>query len=212
MRIQKIGHACLLVEESGRRLLIDPGSWAFAPIGAVEPEAIGPVDTILITHEHPDHFAPEILKRITMARQPAIVSHARIAELLMKGGMPCGIIAAGGETEVAGFRIRGVAGAHGEVLGPVPQNLGYLVNETLFHPGDSITFEPVPCVVYAMPLAAPWLRLVDSARAAAALRPRTVIPIHDAHVRDFFLGRMHAMVKVYLEAKGTKVILDKLEY
>ena len=49
MRITHLGHACLLVEAGGQRILVDPG--AFSP-GLAD---VTGLDVILVTHQHADH-------------------------------------------------------------------------------------------------------------------------------------------------------------
>ena len=54
MELIKYGHACVVLEQDGRRLVIDPGM--------LTPEdALAGADGVLVTHEHADHFAPEKL-------------------------------------------------------------------------------------------------------------------------------------------------------
>ena len=42
-----------------------------------------------------------------------------------------------------------------------------------------------------LPIAGPWLRLIDALAYAKKLQPRTVIPIHDGIIRNFMLQRMY---------------------
>ena len=51
MRLIKHAHACVTLEKGDRHFVIDPGT--FTPNVA---ELIANIDTILITHEHFDHF------------------------------------------------------------------------------------------------------------------------------------------------------------
>ena len=55
MRITKLGHACVRIEDEGGVVVIDPGIFtdAGAPDGA---------DAVLVTHEHPDHVHPRHLR------------------------------------------------------------------------------------------------------------------------------------------------------
>ena len=55
MRITKFGHACVRVEHDGAVVVLDPGVWTDA-------EAVDGADAVLITHEHPDHYAPDHLR------------------------------------------------------------------------------------------------------------------------------------------------------
>lgn len=48
MKLTHLGHACLLVETDGARLLVDPGTMSdFAHVRDL--------DAVLVTHQHPDH-------------------------------------------------------------------------------------------------------------------------------------------------------------
>ena len=50
MRLTKFGHACIRLEGPGGSLVVDPGV-------LFEDAAVAGVDSILVTHEHFDHFA-----------------------------------------------------------------------------------------------------------------------------------------------------------
>src|SRR5215218_11221979 len=50
MRLTKLGHSCLLVEEGGARLLLDPGTLSG---GFEELEGL---TAVLFTHQHADHL------------------------------------------------------------------------------------------------------------------------------------------------------------
>ena len=54
MRVTKVGHSCLFVEEGSLKLLVDPGNYNPTPL-------VEGVDVVLITHEHDDHcYLPAI--------------------------------------------------------------------------------------------------------------------------------------------------------
>src|SRR3954469_22687079 len=72
MKLQMINHASVLVESAGVRLLTDP--WLYGPAFNEGWELLTPtpfgielfdtVTHIWFSHEHPDHFAPRVLKDI----------------------------------------------------------------------------------------------------------------------------------------------------
>lgn len=202
MSIKKYLHSCLLLEESGRRLLIDPGSFSFIE-KRIAPEDIGGVDVILITHKHPDHYWPEALKIITGLKPAPILAHKEICTLLKEEGLACKPIAAGDVKEVAGFTIEAFEAPHGPIAAELPQNLAFLINKTLLHPGDSLDIEGITsCKVLALPITAPWLRLVDALDFAQKLKPEVVTPIHDAIMKDFMLERVYQMCDAKLSEWG----------
>ena len=55
MELTKHGHACVVLSDGERRLVIDPGAFT-------DPAAFAGADAVLITHEHADHFEPERLR------------------------------------------------------------------------------------------------------------------------------------------------------
>src|SRR5918994_2156697 len=58
MRVTKHHHAALSVHESGKSLVIDPGSFTDPLVN------LGEVVAIVLTHEHPDHWTPDHLDRL----------------------------------------------------------------------------------------------------------------------------------------------------
>jgi L-ascorbate metabolism protein UlaG (beta-lactamase superfamily) len=69
VRITWLGHATVLVEIDGVRLLTDPllgaGLGPLRRVGPTpDPRAIGDVDAILVSHAHPDHFDLDSLRRV----------------------------------------------------------------------------------------------------------------------------------------------------
>src|SRR5436853_737205 len=57
-RVRWLGHACVLVESDGRRVLIDPFLTG-NPAAAVQAEEV-PADFILVSHGHSDHVGDTI--------------------------------------------------------------------------------------------------------------------------------------------------------
>ena len=200
MIIKKYLHSCLLIEEAGKKLLFDPGTFSFIE-KHLKPEDIGPVDVILLTHSHPDHYFPDALKAI---KSPRIIASEEICELLKKEGLPHEPIRAGEEKRAAGFKIRALDAPHGQMPIAVPHNLAFLINDKLLNPGDSIDVKGIDkCEILALPVAAPWLTLVNALEFAKRLKPKAVIPIHDMVVASFFIDRMYSiMVQPALQKEG----------
>lgn len=204
MKITKFLHSCLVIEDRGKRLLIDPGRFSFIE-GLLRPEDIGPVDVVLLTHQHLDHYDPQALKVICGLQPTKIVTHREIGDLLEKEGLAYELLEAGEAHDAAGFRVDALAAPHGEIPTALPYNLAYLINETLLHPGDSFAVDGLGNFpVLALPVAAPWLRLVDVLAFAKRVKPQMVIPIHDAFVKDFVLERIYQLCEQDLVPQGIK--------
>ena len=202
MTIKKFLHSCLLLEKDGKRLLIDPGAFSFIE-GKLKPEEIGPVDAILITHKHQDHFDPEVLKQFLDFGPASIHTIQDIRSELDTVGIVSQLLAPGDQTSIAGFEVRVANAPHGALPLPLPDNAAYLI-DGLLHPGDS--FHPAgieSCETLALPIAGPWATMVAGLEMVDRLKPKTVIPIHDVIVKDFMLERMYQrMLKPALESRG----------
>jgi L-ascorbate metabolism protein UlaG (beta-lactamase superfamily) len=203
MLIRKFLHSCLLVEERGKKLLFDPGTFSFVE-KQLKPEDIGPVDVIVLTHSHPDHYFPGALKALCSFQEAKIIANEEICSLLRQEGLPNEPIKAGETKEVAGFKIQAFEAPHGRMPLPVPVNLAFLINDRLFNPGDSLDVQGIEhCKILALPIAAPWLTLVQALDFAKRLRPKQVIPIHDRVVSGIFIDRLYdIMVAPTLQKEG----------
>lgn len=87
MKISKHLHSCLVVEEAGKRILIDPGNYTFEE-GALDVEKMEKLDLILITHEHLDHACPPFIKKL-LERFPevTILANSSVSKILSKDGI-----------------------------------------------------------------------------------------------------------------------------
>ena len=134
MRLTKLEHAALVVEDSGDKLYIDPGKFT-TPIT----ESAGTV-AVVITHEHDDHWTPEQLKRIRDAN-PDVRMFGPAGVAAAASGFPVETVEAGDEVEVGPFHLRFFGGKHAQIHSSIPviDNLGVLVDEALYYGGDSFT-------------------------------------------------------------------------
>jgi L-ascorbate metabolism protein UlaG (beta-lactamase superfamily) len=176
MRLTKLGHSCLLVEEGGTRLLLDPGSLS---AGFEELEGLA---AVLFTHQHADHLDQQRLRGL-LDRNPRarVVSDPGSAEPLGQAGVEVEVVADGQELDVGGVGVR-VAGRDHAVIHPdipVVPNVGYLVGGRLFHPGDAFTRPGQAVEVLAVPAAAPWLKVAEPIDYLRAVRPKVAVPVHD---------------------------------
>ena len=175
MRITKHEHAALRIEDHGQTLLIDPGSFTL-PLDELH-RLVG----IVITHEHTDHWTPEHLDRIlrdapgTPIFAPAGV--ARAAE-----GYAITEVAPGDTVTAGGFTLRFFGGVHAEIHSSIPlvDNVGVLVDDELYYPGDSYAApDGVAVQTLAAPLGAPWLKIGEAMDFVLAVAPRRAFGTHD---------------------------------
>jgi L-ascorbate metabolism protein UlaG (beta-lactamase superfamily) len=181
MRLTKYGHACVRVEHDGGVLVIDPGVFT-------EPAALDGVDAVLITHEHADHLNVDALAD-ALGKRPAVTVHTNPSVVSKLAGLDGVVTAveAGDSFTAAGIAIRAYGGLHAEIHPELPRvpNLGFLVNDSVYHPGDSFDVpEDVQIDTLFVPVSAPWLKLAEAVAFVRAVAPRRAFALHDALLSD----------------------------
>jgi L-ascorbate metabolism protein UlaG (beta-lactamase superfamily) len=183
MRLTKYGHSCVRIEQDGAVLVIDPGAFTDGRQAALDG-----VDAVLITHEHLDHLDPDALAD-ALGKRPSVTVHTHSAVLSKLDAVRDVVTTVeSGETfTAAGMAIRAYGGLHAEIHPEIPRvpNLGFLVNESVYHPGDSFDV-PVGATVDTLfvPVSAPWLKLAESVEFVRAVAPRRAFALHDAVLSD----------------------------
>lgn len=205
MTIKKYLHSCVVLEEGGKRLLFDPGAFVFIE-GKMQPETIGPVDVVLITHTHPDHYFPESLKKL-YALKPFIllVSEATAETMNSDGlGIPVQVVKPGEIVTIEGFTIQTFDVPHERIPMACPHNMGYKINDLVYHPGDSYLVPPDlgTVKVLMLPNGGPWATTQQTVNFAEAIKPEIAIPIHDAMHKDFWLERLNGSMDGWMQERG----------
>jgi L-ascorbate metabolism protein UlaG (beta-lactamase superfamily) len=176
MRLTKFGHSCLLVEEAGARVLLDPGTWADRF------DELEGLTAVLVTHQHADHLDPARVRAL-LDRNPSaqVVSDEGSAPVLGEAGVDVRVVREGDELDLGGVPVRVAGREHAVIYPEIPRipNVGYLVGGRLFHPGDAFTVPAAPVEVLAVPAAAPWLTLAAAIDYLRQVRPKVAVPIHE---------------------------------
>jgi L-ascorbate metabolism protein UlaG (beta-lactamase superfamily) len=181
MELTKKGHACVRVSRGGRTLVIDPGGFS------EEDAALG-AEAILVTHEHPDHFDERRL-RAAMEADPGthIWTVASVAEKI-SAAFPGRVHTVGhGETfEAAGFAVEAHGELHAVIHPDIPRitNTGFLLDGTLFHPGDALTVPGRPVETLLLPVHAPWNKVAEVVDYLREVAPRRAVDVHDGLLSD----------------------------
>jgi len=173
MRLTKLGHSCVRLEKNGRTLVIDPGG--LTP----QPDALHGAEAVLITHEHFDHLDPDRLH--AAAADPDLTVHTcpGAARHLTGLGDRLHVVRNGDTFTTAGFTITAAGEHHQHNLPDTPptDNVGFLIDNELFHPGDAWTTTDAPTVLPA--LQAPWATAADLVAYLRRPGVRRAYPVHD---------------------------------
>ncbi len=209
-RVTWLGHATVLLEMSGFRLLFDP--LLVTGIGPVrrraKPLTVDPqsIDAILISHAHQDHLHVPSLRQFR--RDIRLIVPVGTGRLLRANGfIDVTELAEGGTTSLGDVLVRAVPAAHDGrrvPFGPAAPALGYVIEgeRTVYFAGDTDLFPAMSEVAEDLDIAilpiggwGPTLRggHLDPERAALALtmlRPRMAIAVHWGTLWPIGLGRV----------------------
>ncbi len=181
MKLTKRLHSCVQLEKDGRTLVIDPGAFS-------EPDAGLGAEALLVTHEHPDHFDEGRLRAALDANPAAALWTLRSVADRLAPAYPGRVHTVGhGDTfSAAGFDVQVHGELHAVIHPDIPRitNVGYLVDGSLFHPGDALTVPDAPVDTLMVPVHAPWNKVAEVIDYLREVKPRRAIDIHDAYLSD----------------------------
>ena len=202
IRITYVGHACVLIEVAGTRILTDP---VLRPrIGHVrrvasppEAAALEGIDLVLLSHAHHDHLDVPSLRSIQGS--PRALCPTPAAAALRSAGMRPQVVSAGQAVELEGALVVEATPAEhdgrrwpplgdGEALGFVVRDCGD-AGRSIYFAGDTGAFAAMkeigPVDLALLPVAGWGPRLgpghldpEEAAEAAVAVGARVAIPIH----------------------------------
>lgn len=200
MKLIKFGHACVRLEKDTRSLVIDPG--AMTP----EPGIMDGAEAVLITHEHFDHFEADRL--ITAAAKDprlTIYTYPGVARHLTQLSDRVRIVGNGDEFSVAGFEVSVVGEKHHFSHPDVPpvDNVGFLIDEAVFHPGDALTVLDVSTLL--VPGQAPWMTVPDLISYLRRMNPDRAYAIHDGLINDWGIQVLESVLSAEAERLGADI-------
>lgn len=177
MIVTKYEHACFTVEIDGQLLVIDPGD--FTKTLSVPAN----VAAIVITHEHQDHFDPQTITSLIETNPEAVLislesiidSYGEIAHSQK--------VAPGDTASVGPFNLAFFGGKHAHIHSSIPQidNIGILINNAIYFPGDSFEVPHQPVKLLALPASGPWFKTSDAIDFMLDIKPDKAFPTHNIH-------------------------------
>jgi L-ascorbate metabolism protein UlaG (beta-lactamase superfamily) len=197
-RITWLGHATVLLEIDGVRLLTDPvlgrrvGPLIRVSGDAVEPAQLGRIDSVLLSHLHADHADLGSLRRL---RAPVIAPRAAGGWLRAAGIDDVRELAPGDEAEVGSVHVTATEALHDHrrrPFGTQAQPVGFVVRGSFgfYFAGDTDLFDGMCALrgIVDVALLPVWgwgpsvgeghLDPQRAAQAVAMIDPKLAIPIH----------------------------------
>src|SRR6185503_14486368 len=111
MKITKLGHCCLLIEEAGLRILTDPGLFTVDAHSKLMK-----LDAILFTHEHMDHLHMGSLKELVKANpQAKIITNNAVGKLLSVENIAFEVVEHGQSLSLGNVLLEGFGQWHGDI-------------------------------------------------------------------------------------------------
>lgn len=173
MKITKFEHSCVLVEDGENIFLTDPGIFAWES-GNVNVQNLPNIQTIIVTHKHPDHFALPFVKEL-IEKFPNVlwIVASDIRDELMKLG-------ARNVTSLSNNLFEVIEGEHAivEPFGVKVNNIIVSYKDKISITGDTHDFQVSKDILF-LAVQAPWGTTVDALLLAIKLKPKYVFPVHD---------------------------------
>ncbi|HMH58733.1 MAG TPA: MBL fold metallo-hydrolase [Galbitalea sp.] len=197
MRITKYEHACFVASIGDKKLVVDPGSFT-VPL----PDTNGVV-AVVVTHEHGDHWTPEHLQRI-QDNSPDVRFFGPAGVAAAATDFEFTVVKDGEKITVDPFELEFFGENHAEIHSsfPIVDNVGVLVNGTVFYPGDSFTQGPPNVDLLAVPASAPWLKIGEVMDYVLAAKPKRSFPTHEMVNSVIGNGMANARIQATTEEGG----------
>lgn len=193
MKVTRYFQSCLLIEDGGARILIDPSGQEKDRLSE-----FGTLDAVLYTHEHGDHFDAGMAAQF--AQQGATVYvNASTAKRIEAAKTE---VSDGQELDIKGLKVKAMELPHCLMVDgrTSVQNTGYLIGEKFFHPGDGKELAGLSVDTLAVPISGPDISLKDAYDFTIQVSAKQVIPIHYD-----FLGGNPDFLGQSLNKKGVQV-------
>ncbi len=126
---------------------------------------------MLVTHEHADHFDEGRLRAALEANPAAEIWTLRsVAERISAAFRRVHTVGHGDAFTAAGFDVQVHGELHAVIHPDIPRitNVGYLVDGSVFHPGDALTVPDHPVDTLLLPVMAPGTRSPRSSTTSAS--------------------------------------------
>lgn len=203
MKLTKYSHSCVRLENNNKILVLDPGT-----LSEVE-EALEGADYLFITHAHPDHFdAERVNAYLTEHPEVKVYAPETVAAQIREAVSEVEVNDAAAEKTITleGFDIKTFGGQHALIhpLVPTIDNVGYLINEDVYHPGDSLVVpHGISVKTLLTPIHAPWNKIQEVIDFMISVKASIAYPIHNGLLSDAGHSIIEGQLKNFGKKYGT---------
>jgi L-ascorbate metabolism protein UlaG (beta-lactamase superfamily) len=196
LRLTFLGHATVLIELDGVRILTDPIlGHRVGPLRrsgpTPDPAEIGPVDGIVISHGHPDHFQRRSVRAVEGG--PLVVVPRGLGASAARTGSRVHEVTVNDRLDIGGVRITAVPARHGRwPIHREARPIGFLIegSRSVYFAGDTtllpgmarlaghVDVALLPVGRWGPPRGPARLTPATAVDAATLVGARTAIPIH----------------------------------
>ncbi len=224
VKVRWLGHACVLVERAGKRVIVDPYLDS-NPASPFRVEDLDEVHAVLVTHSHFDHVgeAASVASRFgaRIVAFPHLASRIAAEAGDEALALPLNF---GGTVEAAGMQISMVRAHHGGEDGAAAGFVVKCGDRYVYHAGDTDLFGDMeliggryPVDLALLPTGGTYtMDSRDAAEAVGLLKPSIVVPIHygtfpvleqDAAEFAARVREAHPEVRVEILSPGDTMVL-----
>lgn len=181
MTITKYPQSTFEIENFGKKILIDPGSYCMDnyPVGHFN-DILG----VFLTHQHPDHMHVDAVK-FWSSQNISIFGNDDVVKVLASYEILAKKVENRQKYHFENFEIEPVDLPHCKMIDTSdgPPNTGFLINNLFFHPGDGIEIEGLKVDTAGIPIAGPAIDYNRAWKFAKSLELKRVVPMHYSNPR-----------------------------
>lgn len=180
IKLTKFIQSCVLVEDEQYTAIFDPDSFTWGS-KSFPLDSLSKLDYILITHGHFDHLSVDFVKALLEKFPEAkIFAAGEVADELKKAGLTNVTTESEGVITVANAPHENMTPISGQ---PNNENVAITFDNKVTHPGDSFQINQ-SAPVLLLPIDGPWGSTAQAIELLSKVKPKYVLPIHDAMYTD----------------------------
>lgn len=181
MNITKLVHSCILIENDGKKILVDPGNYSWQDQAVKSADFYG-ISSVVVTHNHPDHLDVEFAQHVAAVSPGAKwYGTQEVVNSLSNIGIDCSATSQDPD-------IRFIESSHADLapwFNAQPQHTSYVLFGDVLITGDCQTLTEMhgARILASAVNGGPWGAVVGFCKMVEQMPqgPQYVLPLHDWH-------------------------------